>query len=920
MVKTTTPGVPTAHRSRLGSSLAANPRRAMLRRCAAIAMTGTLALSGLAGAVASDAFIPQAHAVDASETSGYRGVNVGRGYELRYTLGGTNTHWLGANRGPDGGLAWCIDWSALAPTPDQLLNPAELAAQDQRGDTPSELSLNPAQTYTVFSQYESVNEENSRAALSILAHANYDRGSYVPGMLAAIQQAFPDAYATAVSYASWGKQNTPQNYEIPSASAPTQVRTGTINNIIVTADDGSVITGIPVKVVLRGPAVFDATGTDTWTGTSASTATSLAWTATGNGEVAFDTYYQLPGGKMVRYDGAGNVQDEIGVSGPYDPQQVTKPGQPFRVFYDFQPVATSSVVDAGSKVVDHAATSLSDTIRVRADESYSESPEWMYDGAGNLVPVVLRGTAYYVGQRPAEVPGEVPAGAQVVGSTTVTATGPGTYTATITTDAPVDSQFVTWVWEVVKADQGDYSSYVAGDWSDSWGLADETTSVRERVEVDSTIQSNVTKSGTYLVDSLYVDGFDADHTDFEGGAGFAADVDEMTQSLYFFPADLPVVDANKDKARLIGEVTVPARNGYVDRVGSGKFKMLEGSPAGTYVFVTSFAGDDRTEPYASSVTDKYEQVRVEPTPPEIRTTATDKADGDKLLASTGDVTIQDKVCQAPGKSLKVGQTYTLTATAMDKATGQAVLDDNGKPYTGSAEFTPASEDDCGLVDVTIPAKKLNGKRVVMFEAVALDGTTVALHTDINDEGQTVEGGEEPEVGTTLTDRADGDHEVAPGPVTLEDKVCPRNDTTFVAGRTYTVTGRLMDKATGKPVVGKDGKEVTASSDFTPATSTDCATVTFAFDTSDLAGRDVVAFEKVFEQGLDTEIASHEDINDEGQTVRVSEPGKPGRLARTGAAATLAGVSAAGLVGSGVVLVRRRRNTVAGSEMADVELV
>ncbi|WP_172119592.1 VaFE repeat-containing surface-anchored protein [Actinomyces faecalis] len=918
MVKTTTPGVPTAHRSRLGSSLAANPRRAMLRRCAAIAMTGTLAFSGLAGAVASDAFIPQAHAVDASETSGYRGVNVGRGYELRYTLGGTNTHWLGANRGPDGGLAWCIDWSALAPTPDQLLNPAELAAHDQRGDTPSELSLNPAQTYTVFSQYESVNEENSRAALSILAHANYDKGSYVPGMLAAIQAAYPDAYATAINYASWGKQQTPQDATIPSVTAPTQVRTGTINDIQVTRDDGAPLVGIPVTVTLAGPAVFDMTGTNTWSGTTGGEPISLSWTATGNGTVTSSAEYAFPGGKMVRYDGAGNVQDEIGVSGPYDPQQVTKPGQPFRVFYDFQPVATSSVVDAGSKVVDHAATSLSDTIRVRADESYSESPEWMYDG-GEPVPVVFKGTAYYVGQRPAETPGEVPAGAQVVGSTTVTATGPGTYTATITAPdgQPIDSQFVTWVWEVVKADQGDYSSYVAGDWSDSWGLADETTSVRERVEVDSTIQSNVTKSGTYLVDSLYVDGFDADHTDFEGGAGFAADVDEMTQSLYFFPADLPVVDANKDKARLIGEVTVPARNGYVDRVGSGAFKMIDETTPGTYVFVTSFAGDDRTEPYASSVSDPYEQFRVEPVQPEIRTTATDRLDGDKLLASTGDVTIQDKVCQAPGKGLKVGQAYTLTATAMDKATGEAILDEDGRPYTGSAEFTPASEDDCGLVDVTIPASRVNGKRVVMFEAVALDGTTVALHTDINDEGQTVEGGTPPEVGTTLTDKKDGDHEVAPGPVELVDRVCPKNDTTFVAGKTYTVTGRLMDKATGQVLTRADGSEVTASTELTPASSSDCATVTFAFDTAALAGHDVVAFEKVYEQGLDTEIAVHEDINDEGQTVRVRS-GKS--LAKTGGAAAVVALAAAGLVGSGAVLVRRRRNTVAGSEMADVELV
>ena len=390
--------------------------------------------------------------------------------------------------------------------------------------------------------------------------------------------------------------------------------------------------------------------------------------------------------------------------------------------------------------------------------------------------------------------------------------------------------------------------------------------------------------------------------------GFKADEKEMTQSLYFFPADLPVVDSNRDKATLIATVSVPAKNGYYPSVGATKFKMIDATTPGTYVFVTSFAGDDRTKPYTSSVEDATEQYVVAPEPvkPEIGTTATDKADGDKLLANTGDVTIQDKVCQKDGRPLALGKTYTLTATAMDKATGQAILDETGKPYTGTAEFTPASGQDCGLVDVTIPASRLNGKKVVMFENVALDGTTVALHTDIDDEGQTVEGGTPPEVGTTLTDKADGDHKVAPGPVTLEDKVCPKNDATFVAGRTYTVTGRLMDKATGKPVTGKDGKEVTASTDFTPVSSSDCARVTFAFDTSDLAGHQVVAFEKVYEQGLDTEIAVHEDINDEGQTVRVDKPIVPPVLARTGAAAGLVALSAAGLVGSGIALVRRRR--------------
>lgn len=903
MVKTTTPGVPQARRSRLGLMLPGCSHR--LRRAGAVMAVAAVLAGGMTGLSAT----PAAHDLGLSavaEAATKIPPNTGEGFPFTDSRG--VYHWLGANADPvnAGRLLWCIEFGPVPiKTGAQMADAREMADGDVRGDAPAELRLVPAQMAWILDKYEPVDTADTRAALSILVHANYDTAAKAvyDQAMGDIKGMYASVWDLAASYAAEARVSTPQSFEIGEANAPEAVRTGSFHSIGSQAGDGSWIPGIEMSLKIDGPAVFDATGTDTWTGTTGSEPLTLAWTATGNGEITYRITYKAARQTLVKYSNDGKVQDMLsrGKGAGADPGETTVPSEKVPVSYDFQPVATSSVVDAGAKVVDEESGVIRDTIHVKADGSYA-NPHWMYDG-GELVPVVFKGTAYYTGSTPAGQQAGVPAGAKVVGTTTVTANGPGDYTAEIATD--LEPEVVTWVWEVVKADQGQYESYVAADWSDAFGIAEETTSLRGRAEIDSTIQSNVTKSGTYLVDNLYVDGFDEDHTTFEGSHGIGADVDEMTQSLYFFPDDLEVTDENKDKATLIASVNLPAVNGYVDRVGSNKFKMIDETTPGTYVFVTSFAGDDRTKPYTSSVTDVHEQYRVEPNQPEIKTTATDKADGDKTLPNTGDVTIADKVCQVEGKGLKAGKTYTLTATAMDKATGEAILDDAGRPYTGTAEFTPASETDCGLVDVTIPASRLNGKKVVMFENVALDGTTVALHTDINDVDQTVEGGTPPEVGTTLTDKADGDHKVAPGPVTLEDKVCPKNDTTFVAGKIYTVTGRLMDKATGEPVKGADGKEVTASSDFTPATSTDCATVTFAFDTSALAGHDVVAFEKVYEQGVDTEIAVHEDINDEGQTVRVRS-GKS--LAKTGAAAAVVALAAAGLVGSGAALVRRRRVT------------
>lgn len=898
MVKMTTGGARVSRHSRLGVMLPGH--YSMWRRACAGAALAALLAGGMALPTGQESLTPVAHAEVADAWP-----NVGHGYYLRDSVDPSVFHWFGANQDPSdpSRLLWCIEFGPLPiKDPNNLLAPQELVVQDQRGDTDPSIKLNPAQMYTVLEAYEGVDEDESRAALSILVHGNYDVSPDASRVMGEVFVAHPSAWAKAVEYANWARQNTPQNFEIPAATAPDAIRTGEIHGIQIFDGNGNRLSGIPVALTLNGPAVFDETGTNTWTGTTATEPLTVPWTATGNGKVSFTARYKNANRTMVKYGNDGSIQDMIGRGGHNaDPVEETRPGEPFSAFYDFQPMATSSVADADSKVVDEQAGVIRDVIHVKADESYAQSPNWMY-ADGKPVPVVFRGTAYYTGGLPAAESASVPAGAKVVGTVMVTAEGPGDYTAEINTDLAPD--MITWVWQVRKADQGEYADYVASDWSDHYGLAAETTSSRGKVEIASTVQSNVTRLGTFLVDNLYIDGFDEDHGDFEGGAGLGADVDELTQSLYFFPDGLEVIDANIPQATKVGEVSVPARNGYVDRVGSNKFKMLEGNPAGVYVFVTSFAGDDRTQPYVSSVSDVHEQVLVPPTPPEIKTTATDKTDGDKVLPASGDVTISDRVCQVAGKGLQLGKTYTLTATAMDKATGQAVLDEDGKPYVGTAEFTPASESDCGTVDVTIPASALWGKTVVMFEDVSYQGRTVALHTDIDDEDQSIPGPRKPEVGTTLTDSSDGDHEVAPGPVQLQDMICPKEGTVFEVGKAYPVQGVLMDKSTGKPLTDKDNQPIQADTVFTPTRGGECAKVTFKFDTTSLKGRELVAFETVFDPDVQGRVwAEHKDLDDKGQTVKVTSPPS---LAKTGAAIGITSLSAAGLIGSGAMLVRRRR--------------
>ena len=105
---------------------------------------------------------------------------------------------------------------------------------------------------------------------------------------------------------------------------------------------------------------------------------------------------------------------------------------------------------------------------------------------------------------------------------------------------------------------------------------------------------------------------------------------------------------------------------------------------------------------------------------------------------------------------------------------------------------------------------------------------------------------------------------------------PRNFTDTVlyknldAGVEYTISGVLMDKATGdKLLIG--GKEVTAAKIFRPEETDGNVELAFEFDCTSLAGKEVVAFEYLYKDKQ--LIAYHADIYDKAQTVGFHKPGE-----------------------------------------------
>ena len=251
--------------------------------------------------------------------------------------------------------------------------------------------------------------------------------------------------------------------------------------------------------------------------------------------------------------------------------------------------------------------------------------------------------------------------------------------------------------------------------------------------------------------------------------------------------------------------------------------------------------------------------------PSIGTTAT--IDGEKTTEPAEQITITDTVEYS---GLTVGQEYRLVGILMDKETGEPLLIGEGEEQsqvTSEATFTPAKSN--GTIDVlfTFDAIGLEGKSVVVFETLYTDEKEVASHTDIEDEGQTVTFVEGPKIGTTAT--VDGQHTAVPsGEVTIVDVVAYSS---LTPGKTYTVSGVLMDKATSEPLM-VDGAEVTAEVEFTPESADGTVELTYTLDASALAGTTIVVFETMYQDGV--EIAAHADINDEAQTVEITEPEKP----------------------------------------------
>ncbi|MFR6310716.1 MAG: VaFE repeat-containing surface-anchored protein [Hominenteromicrobium sp.] len=244
-------------------------------------------------------------------------------------------------------------------------------------------------------------------------------------------------------------------------------------------------------------------------------------------------------------------------------------------------------------------------------------------------------------------------------------------------------------------------------------------------------------------------------------------------------------------------------------------------------------------------------------PVEVGTKAT--VEGEKEIDPLDKVTLTDTVSYI---GLVPGKEYKVVGVLMDKLTGEKLLV-NGQEIIAETTFIADAKN--GSVDVTFvfDATGLHGKEIVVFEDLYRENIKVAAHADITDDDQTIKV-KTPEIGTTAS--FEGEKEIDPlDKVTLTDTVSYKD---LTPGKEYRVTGVLMDKSNGKELL-INGEKVTAEATFIAEEASGSIDVTFTFNATGLHGKEIVVFEDLYHEKV--LLATHADIDDEGQTVRIRNP-------------------------------------------------
>ena len=243
--------------------------------------------------------------------------------------------------------------------------------------------------------------------------------------------------------------------------------------------------------------------------------------------------------------------------------------------------------------------------------------------------------------------------------------------------------------------------------------------------------------------------------------------------------------------------------------------------------------------------------------PGISTSAKDALTGTEFTKDSETATIIDTVTY---NNLTAGLEYKLVGSIYDIKHKTLLTDTFNDTFTSTKYFTPDATGN-GTVDLsfTFNTKDMAGNTFVVYEELYLNGEKIAEHKDPSDLKQTFK------IPTIKTSAVSEDIGLQ---MTMADKDAVIIDTVtyknLIEDREYKVTGKLMDKNTGKLLLDAQEEEITGETVFKPENADGTVEVEFRFDASKMEGMAAVVYEELFY--MDKLVADHKEIKDEGQTV------------------------------------------------------
>lgn len=347
-----------------------------------------------------------------------------------------------------------------------------------------------------------------------------------------------------------------------------------------------------------------------------------------------------------------------------------------------------------------------------------------------------------------------------------------------------------------------------------------------------------------------VDRSTGEHT---GSVSLVSVIDDTVHYEGLTPGKTYVLTAelyNKTTGEKVTAETVPVsftpETSSGDKVVSLSLNTMDLGNVDLVVFETLTLGDEIIAVHREL--DDADQT-VSYSQPTIDTVATAEDGESKTVACASSTIILDKISYT---GLVVGQDYVITTSVYDRSSDNKLIAQDTVTKRIEAENGDVT------VNIRVDTTNLKGHQLVIGEVIAKDGVTILSHEDMTDNDQTVSV-DIPNIRTNAkSKKTDTQTMESSATAVIVDRVTYSG---LTVGKKYTVTATPYNKATGKPL---DVDPVTV--EFTATRTNGYVDVEVQVDTTKLVGQSIVMFESLKQN--DIEIAVHNDINDEDQTVTV----------------------------------------------------